>query len=56
MEVKLTYYGHSTFMLSNGEISIVFDPFFNGNTWEKATATATITAMRTLLAKPMMPS
>lgn len=36
MEVKLTYYGHSTFMLSNGEISIVFDPFFNGNTWEKA--------------------
>lgn len=36
MEVKLTYYGHSTFMLSNGETSIVFDPFFNGNTWEKA--------------------
>lgn len=36
MEVKLTYYGHSTFMLSNGEVSIVFDPFFNGNTWEKA--------------------
>ena len=36
MEVKLTYYGHSTFMLSNGEISIVFDPFFNGNTWEKS--------------------
>ncbi|MBE6080012.1 MAG: metal-dependent hydrolase [Veillonella sp.] len=36
MEVKLTYYGHSTFMLSNGKTSIVFDPFFNGNTWEKA--------------------
>lgn len=36
MEVKLTYYGHATFMLSNGETSIVFDPFFNGNTWEKA--------------------
>ena len=36
MEVKLTYYGHVTFMLSNGETTIVFDPFFNGNTWEKA--------------------
>ena len=36
MEVKLTYYGHATFMLSNGETTIVFDPFFNGNTWEKA--------------------
>lgn len=28
MEVKLTYYGHATFMLSNGETTIVFDPFF----------------------------
>lgn len=36
MAVTLTYYGHSTFLLSNGEVSIVCDPFFNGNTWEIA--------------------
>lgn len=36
MAVTLTYYGHSTFLLSNGDVSIVCDPFFNGNTWETA--------------------
>lgn len=36
MRVTLTYYGHSTFMLSQGDVSIVFDPFFNGNTWNIA--------------------
>ena len=34
----LTYFGHATFMLTHGDVSIVFDPFFTGNTWEKAKA------------------
>lgn len=38
METKLTYFGHSTFLLSHGDTTIVFDPFFTGNTWEKAKA------------------
>lgn len=36
MDSTLTYYGHSTFMLTHGDISIVVDPFFNGNTWDTA--------------------
>lgn len=35
--IKLHYYGHSAFLLShNDEPILLFDPFFTGNTWEKA--------------------
>lgn len=36
MKTTLTYYGHATFMLTHGDVSMVFDPFFTGNTWNKA--------------------
>lgn len=36
MKTMLTYYGHATFMLTHGDVSMVFDPFFTGNTWNKA--------------------
>ena len=36
MTTRLTYYGHSTFMLTHDNISLVCDPFFTGNTWETA--------------------
>lgn len=36
MAVTLTYYGHSAFLLSNGEVSIIFDPFLKDNTWKTA--------------------
>lgn len=36
MKTNLTYYGHATFMLTHEDISLVVDPFFTGNTWEKA--------------------
>ena len=36
MKTKLTYYGHSCFMLTRGDVSMIFDPFLTGNTWEKA--------------------
>ena len=35
--VTLTYYGHATFALSCGDVTLVCDPFFTDNTWEKAT-------------------
>lgn len=38
MQNKLTYFGHSAFMLTHGDVSILFDPFLTGNTWEKAKA------------------
>lgn len=34
----LTYFGHAAFMLTHDDQSIVFDPFFTGNTWDKAKA------------------
>lgn len=34
--VKLTYFGHSAFQLSNGTVTVLFDPFFTGNTWNKS--------------------
>ena len=37
-EIKLTYYGHATWQLTKGDVSIVFDPFFTGNTWDTAKA------------------
>jgi L-ascorbate metabolism protein UlaG (beta-lactamase superfamily) len=30
--IKLLYLGHSCFILSNGEDSLIFDPYINGNT------------------------
>ena len=36
--VTLTYYGHATFALSNGDVTLVCDPFFTGNTWDVAKA------------------
>lgn len=36
MANTLTYFGHSAYMLTHDDVSIVFDPFFTGNTWEKA--------------------
>lgn len=36
MKTTLTYYGHACFSLSHGDTTIVFDPFFNGNTWNVA--------------------
>ena len=36
--VMLTYYGHATFALSNGDVTLVCDPFFTGNTWDVAKA------------------
>ncbi len=29
--IELTYYGHSAFLLSNGDQNILFDPWFSGN-------------------------
>ncbi len=34
--VTLTYYGHSTFALTHGDVTLVCDPFFTDNTWNKA--------------------
>lgn len=34
--VKLTYFGHATFQLEKDGTVLLFDPFFTGNTWEKA--------------------
>ncbi len=36
METKLTYYGHSAFMLSHNDVSMIFDPFLSQNPWKKA--------------------
>ena len=38
MANTLTYFGHAAFMLTHDDQSIVFDPFFTGNTWDKAKA------------------
>jgi len=38
MKTTLTYYGHSTFALTHDDVTLVVDPFFTGNTWEKAKA------------------
>jgi len=37
-EVKLTYLGHSAFLLSNGTHSLIFDPYLTGNSWQAAQA------------------
>ena len=34
MKTKLTYLGHACFMLTNGDVSMIFDPFLTGNTWD----------------------
>ena len=36
--VTLTYYGPATFALSNGDVTLVCDPFFTDNTWDVAKA------------------
>lgn len=36
MANQLTYLGHACFMLTHDDVSIIFDPFLTGNTWEKA--------------------
>ena len=36
MKTKLTYFGHACFMLTNGDVSMIFDPFLTGNTWDVA--------------------
>ena len=36
MKTKLTYFGHACFMLTNGDVSMIFDPFLTGNTWDIA--------------------
>lgn len=35
---KLTYFGHSAFMLTHGDVSLIVDPFLTGNSWDKAKA------------------
>ena len=34
--VRLTYFGHAAFQLEHEGTVLLFDPFFTGNTWEKA--------------------
>ena len=36
MKTKLTYFGHACFMLTRGDVSMIFDPFLTGNTWDTA--------------------
>ena len=36
MKTKLTYFGHACFMLTHGDVSMIFDPFLTGNTWDIA--------------------
>lgn len=36
--VSLTYYGHSVFALTKGDVSLIFDPYLTGNPWKVATA------------------
>ena len=36
MKTKLTYFGHACFMLTHGDVSMIFDPFLTGNTWNIA--------------------
>ncbi len=36
MKTKLTYFGHACFMLTHGDVSMIFDPFLTGNTWDTA--------------------
>lgn len=31
--MKFTYYGHAAFSLSEGDYTLLIDPFFTGNTW-----------------------
>ena len=38
MMVTLTYYGHACFGLSNGDQSLIFDPFFTDNPFQTAKA------------------
>ncbi len=33
--MKITYYGHSNFLISNDEVSILIDPFFTGNPFQE---------------------
>ena len=30
MKTKLTYFGHACFMLTRGDVSMIFDPFLTG--------------------------
>ncbi len=34
----LTYYGQSTFVLAQGDVKIIIDPYLTGNPWKVATA------------------
>ena len=36
MKTKLTYFGHACFMLTRGDVSMIFDPFLTGITWDIA--------------------
>lgn len=36
MKTKLTYFGHACFMLTRGDVSMIFDPFLTSNTWDIA--------------------
>lgn len=38
MATTFTYYGHSCFSLTHEDVTLLIDPFFTGNTWEKAKA------------------
>lgn len=37
-QTSLTFYGQSTFMLSRGDMNILFDPWFTGSPWKIASA------------------
>lgn len=37
-KTTLTYYGQSAFMLTHGDVRLVFDPWFTGNPWKAAIA------------------
>lgn len=69
MKTKLTYFGHACFMLTHGDVSMIFDPFLTGNTWDiakkkilnanislLAMVMTTITAIQSTSPKKMMPS
>lgn len=37
-KVRITYLGHSVFLLSHGAKSLIFDPYLTGNSWQAAAA------------------
>ena len=42
--MKLTFYGHATFSIETGGKTLLFDPFFTGNTFAKDIAVDKIKA------------